>query len=90
MPLATTMGDFYRAHVDALHNDARRMVSYVYYLNDAWTPAAGGCLRLHGKSDRDVAPILDRLVVFLSATQSHEVLITTERRLSITGWLSRR
>jgi len=82
-------GAFYAAHTDALRGDARRVISYCYYLNDAWTAAAGGELRLHGDPDVDVAPLLDRLVVFRSDAQVHEVLPTTEQRLSLTGWLSR-
>jgi SM-20-related protein len=84
-------GAFYREHVDAFAGDTGRVISFCYYLNDAWDPAAGGCLRLHGASvvdDVDVAPILDRLVVFRSAGQRHEVLPTSVQRLSLTGWLS--
>lgn len=82
-------GAFYAAHRDAFSGDDRRVISYCYYLNDAWTEGAGGCLRLHGAADIDVAPVMDRLVVFLSAHLSHEVLPTTAQRLSLTGWLSR-
>jgi SM-20-related protein len=87
-------GEFYREHVDAFAGDAGRAISFCYYLNDAWDVAAGGCLRLHGTSASDiaaavdVAPILDRLVVFRSAGQRHEVLPTSVQRLSLTGWLS--
>mgnify|MGYP000685701082 CR=1 FL=1 len=51
--------------------------------------AAGGCLRLHAATVLDVAPLLDRLVVFHSADLRHEVLPTAARRLSLTGWMSR-
>ena len=82
-------GAFYGAHMDVFAADARRVISYCYYLNDAWSEAAGGCLRLHGEAELDVAPVLDRLVVFGSAEVLHEVLPTAVRRLSLTGWLSR-
>jgi SM-20-related protein len=82
-------GAYYAAHKDAFVDDARRVVSWCYYLNDAWDVPSGGCLRLHGATTIDVAPVMDRLVVFSSAAQSHEVLPTTARRLSMTGWLSR-
>lgn len=82
-------GAFYREHIDAFADDASRVISFCYYLNDAWEGAAGGCLRLHGASVVDVEPILDRLVVFRSAGQRHEVLPTYAQRLSLTGWLSR-
>jgi SM-20-related protein len=82
-------GAFYAAHKDTFDGDASRVISYCYYLNDAWLAAEGGCLRLHGATPTDVAPLLDRLVVFRSADLHHEVLPTTARRLSLTGWLSR-
>lgn len=82
-------GAFYAAHTDTLRTDDRRVISYCYYLNDAWTEAAGGCLRLWPAPHVDIAPLLDRLVTFRSADLRHEVLPTAERRLSLTGWLSR-
>jgi len=82
-------GAFYSAHTDAFHGQVGRVISYCYYLNDAWVAAAGGCLRLHAATVLDVAPLLDRLVVFHSADLRHEVLPTAARRLSLTGWMSR-
>ncbi len=81
-------GAFYSAHTDAFRGAVGRVISYCYYLNDAWIATSGGCLRLHGAAALDVAPTLDRLVVFRSADQRHEVLPTSTRRLSLTGWLS--
>jgi len=81
-------GAFYSAHTDTFRGSDGRVISYCYYLNDAWISAAGGCLRLHGATAIDVAPLLDRLVVFRSADQRHEVMPTSARRLSLTGWLS--
>lgn len=82
-------GTFYGAHKDTFRGHAGRVISYCYYLNDLWVAGAGGCLRLHGTPAIDVAPVLDRLVVFRSADQRHEVMPTLARRLSLTGWLSR-
>lgn len=82
-------GAFYTVHKDTFSRDASRVISYCYYLNDTWDERAGGCLRLHGPPDVEVAPVLDRLVLFRSADVAHEVLPTTVRRLSLTGWLSR-
>lgn len=83
-------GAFYGAHMDTFRGGAGRVISYCYYLNDAWVSASGGCLRLYGATAMatDVAPLLDRLVVFRSADQRHEVLPTRAQRLSLTGWLS--
>jgi SM-20-related protein len=82
-------GGFYGAHRDAFRGEAGRVISYCYYLNDAWVEGAGGCLRLHAATAIDVAPVLDRLVVFRSADLLHEVLPTAVRRLSLAGWMSR-
>ena len=89
-------GAFYGAHKDTFapdilstNGEAGRVISYCYYLNDGWIAASGGCLRLHAATEIDVAPLLDRLVVFRSADVDHEVLPTTVRRLSLTGWMSR-
>jgi SM-20-related protein len=43
-------------------------------------------LRLHGDAAVDVAPVLGRLVVFLSAKVEHEVLPTWAPRLAVTAW----
>jgi len=43
-------------------------------------------LDTHGKRPLDVAPVLDRLVVFLSERLDHEVLPTFAPRLAVTAW----
>lgn len=82
-------GAFYQAHKDAFRRDASRVVSVCYYLNEAWTEEAGGCLRIHADPVVDVPPLFDRLVLFRSADVLHQVMPSTVRRLSLTGWLSR-
>ncbi|MBX5483258.1 MAG: 2OG-Fe(II) oxygenase [Myxococcaceae bacterium] len=83
-------GARYVKHLDAF-GDTRgpnRRLTAIYYLNEAWTPDCGGALRvyLHDGTTRDVAPQLDRLVVFLSDRLEHEVLPAYTDRLALTAW----
>lgn len=95
-------GAAYARHVDQPHGRTQRQVSLVLYLNEAWTPAAGGELRIFdGRRDledsaamdsaaMDIAPIGGRLVCFLTPGREHAVLETTCERLSISGWFRAR
>lgn len=84
-------GSFYRKHLDQFQGVAYRKVSAILYLNDAWTPADGGQLRLYldasGEGEYvDVLPQGGTFVCFLSDRFHHEVLPATRERMSITGW----
>lgn len=88
-------GARYGVHVDRFRDDDARVVSVVVYLNDAWTVADGGLLRLHlppGGERRfaDVLPAGGTLAVFLSDRFPHEVLPARRERWSLTGWMRRR
>ncbi|MGE8068739.1 2OG-Fe(II) oxygenase [Pseudomonas sp. NPDC089569] len=85
-------GAFYLKHLDRFHDDDRRVVSAVVYLNEGWLPAHGGQLRMYldETAKFDVEPIGGCLVVFLSGEVPHEVLPATRERLSLTGWFRRR
>lgn len=84
-------GAGYARHVDQLRGRADRVVSVVLYLNEAWVPADGGQLRLFdGEDARDIDPLADRLVCFVTAGREHAVLPTRQNRLSLTGWFRRR
>jgi SM-20-related protein len=85
-------GAFYRRHRDRFRDDDTRMLSWVLYLNDEWSAALGGALRIHladGES-RDVLPLGGTLACFLADRFEHEVLPAMRERLSITGWFRRR
>jgi SM-20-related protein len=85
-------GAFYRRHRDRLRADDERMLSCVLYLNDAWTRADGGALRIHldqGRT-RDLLPVGGTLVCFLSERYEHEVLPARRERLAVSGWFRRR
>ena len=84
-------GGHYDKHIDAFRGAAQRKVSFVLYLNDAWTPEDGGCLRLYRAGSesivaQDVGPCGGTLACFLSEEIWHEVLPTSRNRLSLTGW----
>ncbi|MCH8544410.1 MAG: 2OG-Fe(II) oxygenase [Alcanivorax sp.] len=87
-------GAFYRRHLDAFQGNNARVVSMVLYLNPAWVPEHGGCLRLwpSPRARRpafDVAPMSGTLVCFLSEQIPHEVLPAFNDRLSIACWFRR-
>jgi SM-20-related protein len=84
-------GAFYRRHRDRFRDDDARVLSWVLYLNDGWSAADGGALRIHlsGSESRDVVPAAGTLACFLSDRFEHEVLPATRERWSITGWFRR-
>ena len=88
-------GSFYRRHLDRFQGLEARTVTCVLYLNDAWSEADGGQLRLYADpadpdAGTDILPLGGRLVTFLSADYPHEVLPARRERVSVTGWLKRR
>jgi len=85
-------GAFYKTHLDRFRDDDSRCVTAVVYLNTDWQDDDGGALRMHfpNGSHLDIPPLAGSLVVFLSGSFPHEVLITHADRLSLTGWFRRR
>lgn len=85
-------GAAYARHRDTFRDDDARVVSVIVYLNDAWTAAEGGALRLHVSASHveDVLPVGGTLAAFASQAFEHEVLPATRPRLAIAGWLRRR
>jgi SM-20-related protein len=88
-------GARYARHRDALAGVSPpgrppRRLTAIYYLNDGWEPSHGGQLRLYPPASpsapRNVDPVLDRLLLFLSAEVEHEVLPAHRPRLAITAW----
>jgi len=86
------VGAFYARHRDRFRDDDARVLSWALYLNDGWTAADGGALRVHvdAHEARDVPPEGGTLACFLSDRVEHEVLPATRTRLSIAGWFRRR
>jgi SM-20-related protein len=85
-------GTGYERHVDQPQGRMQRLVSLVLYLNEDWTPEAGGELRIFDVADghRDIAPVAGRLVCFLTPGREHAVLPTQRDRLSVSGWFRAR
>jgi SM-20-related protein len=85
-------GAGYTRHLDRLRDSDARVVSAVFYLNDAWQEADGGALRLYlaDGTHRDVYPQAGRLLLFLSAQFEHEVQPATRDRMSIACWMRQR
>jgi SM-20-related protein len=85
-------GTGYTRHLDRLRNNDSRVISAVFYLNEAWQDTDGGALRLYfaDQSYRDVFPRAGTLLLFLSAQFEHEVLPATRERMSIACWMRQR
>lgn len=84
-------GAFYKTHVDAFKGQANRVLSVVYYLNEAWGAKDGGEMMLYSDTQPDqilctITPQAGTLVVFLSEEFPHEVLPALRDRYSIAGW----
>jgi SM-20-related protein len=82
-------GDFYEKHLDTFQNSKNRVVTTVYYLNEAWDANSGGELIIYDKNSKEikrVVPKANTLVVFMSEDFPHEVLPAKAKRSSIAGW----
>ena len=88
------LGAFYRRHLDQFRFDKRRQVSFSFYLNPAWQPEDGGCLRLYLHTEKpqtiDILPEANTFVLFQSAALEHEVLVTQRTRYAVVGWMKTR
>jgi SM-20-related protein len=80
-------GSFYKKHVDRFQNDDRRQFSFVCYLTENWREGDGGELLMYKDEEPErIEPTAGR-VVFFSSEIPHEVLLSHQLRLSLTGWL---
>ncbi len=81
-------GSFYKKHLDQFRNDESRAYTMIMYLNAAWKEGDGGELCIHHKDHlQTISPLHGKCVFFKSNEIEHEVLVTHQPRLSITGWL---
>lgn len=81
-------GSFYKTHIDQFHKNGNRAYSMVMYLNENWKLGDGGELRVHHEGGAEnISPMHGKSVFFKSNELAHEVLLTHEPRMSITGWL---
>lgn len=81
-------GDFYLKHLDQFKNNPSRKYSMISYLNSNWQESDGGELLIHQiDNNQKIAPTQGKTVFFKSDELVHEVLVTQNTRMSITGWL---
>lgn len=81
-------GSFYKKHLDQFRNNKSRAFSMIMYLNTDWQEQDGGELCIHhGDHLQTIAPLYGKCVFFKSDELEHEVLLTHQPRLSVTGWL---
>lgn len=80
----------YQWHTDNPKGRDERVLSAVYYLNDAWMDADGGALAIIDNlgHEQHILPKANRLVVFDSDLR-HQVEIAHRQRYSIATWLRR-
>jgi SM-20-related protein len=79
---------FYKTHLDQFENNSSRKFSMISYLNKDWKTNDGGELMIHQNSHhQSISPIQGKTILFKSNELLHEVLLTNQRRFSITGWL---
>ena len=80
-------GSFYKKHLDQFKNNDSRQYSMIMYLNDNWQKKDGGELCIHHETHlQNISPDNGKSVFFKSNALEHEVLLTNEARMSITGW----
>ncbi len=83
-------GDFYVKHLDQFKDDASRQYSVVSYLNPLWELKDGGELMIYQtNNNQTISPTQGKTIFFKSNELEHEVLVTQERRMSVTGWLKK-
>ncbi len=83
-------GDFYRKHLDQFRDSDSRQYSMISYLNPDWQTKDGGELLIYPPGgNQKINPTQGKTVFFKSSVLEHEVLVTTARRMSVTGWLKR-
>jgi SM-20-related protein len=83
-------GDFYKKHLDQFQDNSSRQYSMISYLNANWETKDGGELQIYQtNNNQTIAPTQGKTVFFKSNELEHEVLVTNERRMSVTGWLKR-
>ena len=81
-------GTFYKTHLDQFKDNSKRKYSMINYLNANWKPSDGGQLCIHeGGAEQLINPTQGKTVFFKSNELLHEVLLSHEKRMSITGWL---
>lgn len=83
-------GTAYARHSDVLTGNKNRVLSTVLYLNESWQPCDGGELILYEHTSETmiatITPTFGKMILFLSESFPHEVLLSCNTRRSLTGW----
>lgn len=81
-------GSFYKKHLDQFKNNNSRVYSMIMYLNEDWQVGDGGELCVYPLGEPQIiSPLNGKCVFFKSNELEHEVLLSHQPRMSITGWL---
>jgi SM-20-related protein len=87
-------GTGYAKHSDILNGKGNRILSTVLYLNEDWQARDGGELQLFEPTGNTiiatVKPTFGTMIIFLSESFPHEVLMAHRERRSIAGWFRSR
>ena len=82
------IGSFYKRHLDQFKDNQSRAYSMIMYLNNNWMPLDGGQLCIyHQDHNQIIDPTNGKCVFFKSSDLEHEVFLSHQPRMSITGWL---
>jgi SM-20-related protein len=83
-------GDGYAKHSDVLQGKKNRILTTVLYLNEDWHACDGGELVVFEPTGKSVIatvnPTFGTMIIFLSESFPHEVLLSHATRRSIAGW----
>lgn len=83
-------GDGYAKHSDVLQGRKNRVLTTVLYLNEDWQKGDGGELVVFEPTGESVVatvnPTFGTMIIFLSESFPHEVLLSRATRRSIAGW----
>ena len=83
-------GAGYAKHSDVLNGKRNRILSTVYYLNEDWHASDGGELVIFDPTGETaiatVNPTFGTMIIFLSESFPHKVLMAHAKRRSIAGW----
>ena len=83
-------GDGYAKHSDVLQGKKNRILTTVLYLNEDWHARDGGELVVFEPTGKSILTTVDptfgTMIIFLSESFPHEVLVSHATRRSIAGW----
>jgi SM-20-related protein len=83
-------GDGYAKHSDVLQGKKNRILTTVLYLNEDWQAGDGGELVVFETTGKSIIttvnPTFGTMIIFLSDSFPHQVLLSHTTRRSIAGW----